>query len=670
MIQLYLDGQQAFLKDNQTIKMTTENPFFTKSAAYTYDVELPLNVAANRRIFGYLHRMDQAKEPRVLEAMLVVDNITVLTGTAHITSVSDTTVKVQLLGEAASYNYGNKMEDTFIDCLDLGDWYMTTWPDGSYWEGRRNPGWYYYPEDTHFKGTAAMVFTRARYDSDGNVSDTNLFNRIYNGTYPWVAFPVINSSADFKCNGYAYRFTNANRNAVSAFWRGYVGERTHRRDTSTPTITSSAIQPFVWIMAEKIAAATGFKLDRADNALYTNPFFKRVFIVNANNMIECNKCLPHWSVNEWWTQLENTFGLVLSIDYAARSMALRQRSNHYKSYAANVFLDKVVEEYSVEVDDETQADISVCNVGFADFDVNPADLLDEYITTNCDVNDEFDSIVELLAWGKKQSDMTEYKGTLFKCKDGRHFIYSEAEGFVEVNQYRPRLTDEKKDIEVELKFVPAEFVDGDCEFFDYVQTGDGGSDTHSPDVAIGSFAVKMLQTPDIADMEWFNKNGYSEIDIERILNEEQDESNPTDDKGDVIYMAIMPTNAGENITSSTELTTGGTYSGTIWHPRPRLRARVKAALSASAPSTEDPEASLSLIPIKGLSNLAANTIDGSVVIETKARQCIKFVADSIPDPTSIFIIHNRRFVCEKIEADINSEGLTKLLTGYFYEAVL
>lgn len=670
MIQLYLDGLPTSLKDNQTIKLTTENSFFTKSASYTYDVELPLSVAENRRIFGYVNRMDQSKESRVLEAILIVDNITVLSGTAHITSISDTVVKVQLLGEAASYNYGNKMDDTYIDCLDLGDWYMTTWPDGSYWEGRRNPGWYYYPEDTHFKGTAAMVFSRARYDNNGNLSDTTLFNRIYNGTYPWVAFPVINSAADFKCNGYAYRFTNANRNALNAFWRGYVGERTRRRDTSTPTITSSAIQPFVWIMAEKIAAATGFKLERTNNALYTNPFFKRIFIVNANNMIECNKCLPHWSVNDWWTQLENTFGLVLSVDYAARTMALRQRCDHYKLNAATICLDKVVDEYSVEVDDETQADISVNNVGFADFEAGPADLLDEYITTNCDVNNEFDSIVELLAWGKAQDDMTQYKGTLFKCKDGRHFIYSEAEGFVEVNQFRPRLTDEDGDIEVELKFVPARFVDGECEFFDYVRTGSGSSGTQNPDVPIGSFTVQMLQIPDMSDMEWYNKSSYSEIDIERILNEEEEESNPTDDKSDVIYMAIMPTNAGENITSSTELTTGGSYSGTIWHPRPRLRARAKAALSASTPSTEDPEASLSLIPIEGLSNLAANTINDSVVISTKARQCIKFVADTIPDPSSIFLIHNRRFVCEKIEADITHEGLTKLLTGYFYEIEL
>lgn len=667
MIQLYLDGKLAIPKENQTIKFTTENSFFTKSASYTYDVELPLALVENRRIFGFIHRMDQSKEPRVLTAVLIVDNVTVLSGTAHITSVTETAVKVQLLGEAASYNYGNKMDDTYIDSLDLGDWFMTTWPDGSHWEGRGNVGWLYYPADTHFKGTSTMVFSRAQYTDDGKWSNATLFSRIYNGTYPWVAFPVINSTADFKCNGYAYRFTDSTRKTITAFWRGYVGERTNRRPTDNPVVTSDAVQPFVWIMAEKIAAATGFSLNRADNALYTNPFFKRIFIVNANNMIECNKCLPHWSVNEWWTQLENTFGLVLSVDYAGKKMVLKQRSDHYRQRAATVCLKNVVDEYTSDVDDETQVDISVNNVGFADFDADPADLLDEYIMSNCDVNTDFNSIVELLTWGKSQSDLTVYKGTLFKCKDGRHYIYTEAEGFIEVNQFRPRLSDETEDIEIELKFVPARFVDAECDLFDYTRNGSGASGTQGKDVPVGSFAVQMLQVPDISEMDWYKKKAYSEIDIESLINEEEDETTVAEDKTDVIYLAILPTSPGENISTSTELTTGGTFSGTIWHPRPRLRARVKASLSDTAPTTEDPQYSLSLIPIEGLSNLAANTINGSIVIGTKVRQCIKFIADSIPDPASIFLIHNRRFVCEKIEADIATDGLKKLLTGYFYE---
>lgn len=666
MIQLYLDGLPAVPKDNQTIKLTTENPYFTKSASYTYDVELPLGVAANRRIFGFIHRMDQSKRQRVLTAVLVVDNETVLSGTAHITSVTETAVKVQLLGEAASYNYGNKMDETYIDTLDLGDWFMTTWPDGSHWIPRENV-WSNYPDGTHFKGPVSAVFERAKYNDVGSWSDDTLLSKVYNRTFPWVAFPVMNSSADFKCNGIAYRFTTPERTQLKKFWRGYEGENTHRHPTDEPIIWSDAVQPFVWIMAEKIAAATGFTLASADNALFTNQFFSRIFIVNANNMIECNKCLPHWSVNEWWTQIENTFGLVLTIDYAGKKMFLKQRSDHYRQQAATIFLKDIVDEYTAEMDDETHADISANNVGFADCDADPADLLDEYISENCDVNSDFNSIEDLLSWGKSQAEMKSYKSTLFKCKDGRQFIFTEAEGFVEVNQFRPRMTEEKEDIDVELKFVPARFVDGVCDLFDYLRAGSGESGNQGKDEPIGSFPVKMLQVPDIAEMDWYMKRDSDRIDIEQVLNGEEEESKPTDNKTDVIYMAILPDDPGDEVTATAELTTGGTYSGTIWHPRPYLRAKVKAAMSESSAKTEDPGYSLSLIPIDGLANLAANTINGAVSVDAKVRLCIKFVADTIPDPSSVFLIHNRRFVCEKIEADIAPDGLNHLQTGYFYE---
>lgn len=669
MIQIYLDGKPAIPKENQTIKFTAENCFFTKSTSYTYDVELPLAIEANRKIFGNIHRLDVSKEPRVMEAILNVDNVTILTGTAHITTVNETSVKVQLLGEAASYNYGNKLGETYIDELDLGNWYMVTWPDGSHWNSRQSR-WDYYPEGTKFKGTARPVFERAKFNDDGSWTEDNILLRIYNSTYPWVAFPVINSNAEFTCNGFAFRYISADHTTVKPFFRGYTGERTIR-PTDDPAVTSSAIQPFVWIIAELIAKATGFTLDRDDNALYKNSFFKRIFIVNANNMIECNKCLPHWTVNDFWTQLENTFGLVLSMDYANKKMFLRQRSDHYRNVAKTVYVKNVVDEYSVEVDDESQVDISVNNVGFSDFDANPADLLDEYITGNCDVNTDFNGINELLAWAKaNQSSLDNFKGTLFKCKDGRHFIYSEAEGIVEVNQFRPRLTDDsKEDLDIELKFVPAKFVEGECELYNYIAPGSGhGNGGFIVDKPIATFPVQMLQVPDISEMDWYKKNGYVEINIEAILNENEEETSTAEDKEDAIFLAIVGNSIYDELTVNITFTDGQVLENKQTHfPRPRIRERMKAALTDSAGTKEDSPYSLSLIPIEGQENLAKHTIADAVVISAKIRQCIKFVADSIPDPTSIFIIHNRRFVCEKIEADIASTGLKRLLTGYFYE---
>ena len=72
MIELFLDGKPAVLKDNVSIKLTRENVYFTKNGSYTYDVELPLQVKDNRDIFGSINRIDTITEYHVFHAVLWV----------------------------------------------------------------------------------------------------------------------------------------------------------------------------------------------------------------------------------------------------------------------------------------------------------------------------------------------------------------------------------------------------------------------------------------------------------------------------------------------------------------------------------------------------------------------------------------------------------------------
>lgn len=235
--------------------------------------------------------------------------------------------------------------------------------------------------------------------------------------------------------------------------------------------------------------------------------------------------------------------------------------------------------------------------------------------------------------------------------------------------FRARKVDEtKEDVEVELKFVPARVADDTGRVYPYKTTNPQTS--YPPGYLtkpVATFPVRVLQMPDVSDLEWYKKSKYSQLNIEAIINEEEDEESNADDKNDVIYMAIVPDEPLEQIDITATTTDGDEAHASIKFPRPYLRERIKAALSGNSFTREDSPYSLSLIPIEGQENLANNTISGAVEIATKVKQCIRFVADSIPDPTSIFLIHNRKFICEKIEADIATSGLKKLMTGYFYE---
>lgn len=130
-----------------------------------------------------------------------------------------------------------------------------------------------------------------------------------------------------------------------------------------------AVQPMMWKLAEIIAKRTGFSLAKEDNALYTDSFFKMIFCVNCSTSALCNKCLPHWTVNEWWEQVENTFGLVLHIDYVNMKMKLLRRCDFY-AQTSKVEITNIVDQFEASLDDDSQTDISISSVGFADYDNN------------------------------------------------------------------------------------------------------------------------------------------------------------------------------------------------------------------------------------------------------------------------------------------------------------
>lgn len=43
----------------------------------------------------------------------------------------------------------------------------------------------------------------------------------------------------------------------------------------------------------------------------------------------------------------------------------------------------------------------------------------------------------------------------------------------------------------------------------------------------------------------------------------------------------------------------------------------------------------------------------------------KFKSDDIPDPSKIYIIRNKKYVCEKIEMEVKDDAIEPVYTGYF-----
>lgn len=350
MIELFLDGKPAIPTSNLSIKLTCENPFFTKSGEYTYDVELPIDIPQNRAIFGNICRMDIPKPDKRYRARLRVDNQSVLEGEAHITEVSHTSVKVQLLGAAAAYHFATNLDKLYIDEINLGNWlqavpekYLTgmTPPDLS---KQSDPGCFCVWEA--LKGVINPEINQAKSQRE----------LLFGDELPFVAYPTFNSTPIEEDKE---SFWTKNKNLFNHFFlfptddtsttlAGYI---------SSPVFDGFAPQPYVWYMAQIIANATGFSLDKEDNALWSNENLRHIFIVNATDSFFCNKGLPHWSVNEWWSNLEDTFGVIVHIDYSSRHLSISRRDKYFNETAESNFIDDIVDEYKVDLNEDTEKDV-------------------------------------------------------------------------------------------------------------------------------------------------------------------------------------------------------------------------------------------------------------------------------------------------------------------------
>lgn len=674
MIQIFLNGYQAVPKSGTSIKLTSENPFFTKSASYTYEVELPLDIPRNRALFGDVDRLDTDKPGLRFSCRLVVDNAVLLTGTAHVTAVTERSVKVQLLGADAAYNLNNKLDDLYVDDLDLGNWYLRTWPDCSYFDRKLNAWQFHHLSFLEGRATTETMKCRTQDEYANGWWDAAAAKRqeqnMTSGAYPWTACPAVNTTTSEMCN--RMMLVQDGEGSTDFHSQNSIWRRAVRNPPADLEPTQRFCpQPFVWALAEYVAEATGLTLARQDNALFTDPFLKRIFVLNSSTSLQCRRCMPHWSVNEWWTQIEQTFGVVASVDYESKSMTLKKRASHYTTESDRCFLDEVVDEFTVEVDDDTQADVSVCSVGFSQFDADPYDLIPDSVREKAPV-ERFADSEALRQWGVQTgaSELaSKHKNTLFECGDGRRFIYVSGHpgldsGFVEVDKFRPRLTSEdSSDVDIELKFVPATVDYGTLYYFTSKYDSYGAG-------KMGPVKAPVIYWPGRDNSADSADDGSADLDIQAVLDGSDEEPSDTRSDSDLLYMAIAPD--GMTVSQQTVSLDDGTGPANFHLYGPFVKEVLyigvdAPAQAASRSSVTYTPRSLSLVGIAGEENLASNVLSAGAKVNTKMRHCIKFLyRDGMPDPKSLFIIRNRMFVCEKIEADISETGLGKMFTGYFF----
>ena len=120
MIYCTIDGKIGYPSTSDKVKITYENQYVNDSGSYTYDISFPMTIHENRILFNNIHRFDVKKKIKSFnECRMYAGNRLVMSGKGTVTSVSDTVVKLQLVGGKSRIKYNSNFEKHYIDELEF-----------------------------------------------------------------------------------------------------------------------------------------------------------------------------------------------------------------------------------------------------------------------------------------------------------------------------------------------------------------------------------------------------------------------------------------------------------------------------------------------------------------------------------------------------------------------
>lgn len=586
MTELYIGGRLAVLPGDLSFTLAVENPYFTRSSSYTLDIELPMPV--NHAIFGHINRLDVTKKKTILPATLIVDAKCLLSGSAVLLSVEETLVKLQLVSGNAEFNLLTN-DDIYVDELNLG-------ADLTPVLGRPMGG---------FLPSSKMVEYYGSVDQVESV---------------WL--PVFYQEA---------KSENLNNNAQY--------EDSTSNFLPCPEYLRTCIQPYLITVLKKVVEHFGYTLDAS---FFDNSFLRNVYICSAVASLAIADALPHWTVSEFFDELERFLGAITIVDEHTKVVRLAGL-NDYFSFAEKEEINEnaVLREFVVEIEEEKDdKDVTSGNVSYdlasatddgywrLDSKLIEAAQKKEY--------DTYDALVQ--AYNSMNDDIR--KKTLFMVGKRYYINYNEAgkNGLREVNLYADLIRNPESEESASLRIVPAKIVSyniGMYTFlshnFDYVRT----------DTSL-FFNIPIVSFHKVAyDQTAFNIQ--EAIEGNAKLQEKQK-------KSDIMEVAINTGLFNKHTVNGKSLDYA--YPFTDYNQRPE-----------GLTSTLKPY-SLSLTDV--CPDSIGNKLLSLNLYHSDVPYTIQFIADKIPDVNKVFLIGNKQYLCERIEAEIGVNGLSKVMEGTFY----
>lgn len=635
---IYVNGIEAFLKQNTSFDYIVENSLFTGSDSYTLAITFPLkDCPLNREIFGPIDRKDVDKDIVVYDCE-IRDKEFWKSGTLTITEVSDVEVKGQFLEGRSEQNYDVSFDDIYINEVPLG-----------------------YPSSR----------------SSANNPPTSV----------WAAYPDRNCVALPWVNNTSGNLQNELQYANNAYsWNGSF---------------SLTFQPYLLHVLKTLCSSLHYTYDFSELEASEFKYLLICNTLPAAwEAFDFAHALPHWSVTEFLEELEKFLMGEFLINHRLKRIEFRFFKTQVVG-RPQVMLDQVVNHYTTEISKDKGCEyIKTSNYRYSENDNRYWAYRDcpWFLRDHGNEAVVFSTLSSLLQFASSlkesgvyinQGGRTGGKYTrgydngsdghkLFYAQDvDQYFImfcydsvevktthirdeeyhwYKYFNRLEPINQFGKIIYDEEA-TEVELNIVPAWLDDTDddkglCLFLECGEMGsinfmdedDQGEPTNYPPGFGGSGSVSGNDsaTTAVVDETDYNEGALAQSKMGKLI--EKGEKESSDEYFDKLYVGYWD---GTN-----------RVPGKYPHPFLHTLETTNEFTSVTYPYSLSLERNTTYYGRSGL-----YTIDG------KKKYHFSFLADKIPDVKALFNIMGKTYLCEKIQVTITEKGMSKMMKGDFYRVI-
>lgn len=650
MITCSINGQTAYPDTAQKIKVTYANQYVEDSGSYTYEVQFPMAILANKRIFSNVDRFDVVKSLDDFDdCRLLADNRLVISGKGTVTSITDTTVKLQIIGGKSRIKYDAKLDTHYIDDMDFPDVVITKGIDRD--------------------GYSKLGLSQVTLDKDATFLMVDFTDWHFVGQPGVCAFNPIEDETNN---------TTANQLYIVNWDKLKVNGVSWPTGTKRVYMSRLAVQPYLMYVIKTVIENEGYTL--LSNDFDTEPW-NRLIIANATRTVRIKDALPHWTVYKLLDEVRKLFNASILFDEAKRTVSIVAQNellnNGNSSYTCS-------DEFTSEYDEDGLKNLATSNIEYAfDNAVNRSwrETISQSVFKNYETK-TYDTTVAMQTAAKAMSKR-ERLTTIFKV-GSTYYVFAnedyfgnetEDENSLVVGFFNPYIRDMDSDEYTDLAICPAatylrkRLLDNEKNgIFKYLD-GFGFSGYIPLPSAENTKQATLEEMTSDDDGEYYYSVKDAMQGSESSETEEADESSmPVMFQGRRLFnidsmklVAYDKKLSGEDTQKRYPVTFTDYRNFPAWNGENGTSLSLEALPAKAVGGTFGGG--------RGGSTGTTTRYDNGATVDKHHQTKITFFTDSIPDPALIYIFHNKRYICGKIEIEVTNEGVSREKTGYFYEIV-